>query len=253
MVDLLVSADGLKAVDAVELVTKPLETIVKEIDGVEHVYSQTVDDQAMVTARFFVGTDRDAALLRVHETIRAHIGEIPVGIPEPLIVGRSINDVPVVVLTLAPKPGKEDRWNDNALHAIADELQSELVKVEEVGLTFIAGGHPDQIRVEPDPERLSLYGVTLNQLVDKVKNANCAFSLGRVREAGTQPAVIVGYTLQGMGDIGNLLITTRDGRPVYFKDVATIVVGASIADARVWQLDKSGVVDASGLSERPAV
>jgi len=238
MVDIMVSADGLKAVDAVELVTKPLENIVKGIDGVEHVYSQTVDDQTMVTARFFVGTDRDAALLRVHDTIRAHYDEMPLGIPEPLIVGRSINDVPVVVLTLTPKPGKEDRWNDNALHAIADELQSELVKVNDVGLTFIAGGHPDQIRVEPDPERLSLYGVTLNQLVEKVKNANRAFSLGRVRDAGAQPPVVAGHTLQGPGDIGNLLITTSDGRPVYVKDVAKIVVGAATGDTRVWQLEK---------------
>ncbi|MGE4527603.1 MAG: efflux RND transporter permease subunit [Rhodospirillaceae bacterium] len=250
MVDIMVSADGLRAVDAVELVTKPLENIVKGIDGVEHVYSQTVDDQAMVTARFFVGTDRDAALLRVHDTIRAHYDEMPIGVPEPLIVGRSINDVPVVVLTLTPKPGKEDRWNDNALHAIADELQSELVKVEDVGLTFIAGGHPDQIRVEPDPERLSLYGVTLNQLVEKVQNANRAFSLGRVREAGAQPSVVAGHTLQGPGDIGNLLITTSDGRPVYVKDVAKIVVGAATGDSRVWQLEK---IKDGGLKPAPAV
>ena len=57
MVDIRVNADGLKAPDAVELVTKPLEAIIKGIDGVEHVYSQTVDDRVMVTARFLVGTN----------------------------------------------------------------------------------------------------------------------------------------------------------------------------------------------------
>ena len=104
MVDIRVNADGLKAPDAVELVTKPLEAIIKGIDGVEHVYSQTVDDRVMVTARFLVGTKSDDAILRVHEKIRANIDRIPVGIPEPLIVGRGINDVAVVVLTLSPKP-----------------------------------------------------------------------------------------------------------------------------------------------------
>jgi multidrug efflux pump subunit AcrB len=74
-----------------------------------------------------------------------------------------------------------------------------------------------------------------------------------VREAGAQPSVVAGHTLQGPGDIGNLLITTRDGRPVYVKDVASIVVGASTADARVWQLAKGGAAVAGGLSERPAV
>ena len=85
MVDIHVEARGLKAVDAAELVTKPLETIVKAIDGVEHVYSQTEDDHVIVTARFFVGTDADAAILRVHEKIRANMDRIPLGIPEPLI------------------------------------------------------------------------------------------------------------------------------------------------------------------------
>ena len=59
MVDIMVQANGLKAEDAVKLVTEPLETIVKSIDGVEHVYSQTRDDKVMVTARFLVGTSSD--------------------------------------------------------------------------------------------------------------------------------------------------------------------------------------------------
>ena len=77
MVDILVNADGLKAPDAVELVTKPLEAIVKGINGVEHVYSQTQDDRVMVTARFFVGTNADDAILRVQAKIRANFDRIP--------------------------------------------------------------------------------------------------------------------------------------------------------------------------------
>ena len=115
MVDIHVRADGLKAEDAVKLVTEPLETIVKSIDGVEHVYSQTRDDGAMVTARFLVGTSSDAAILRVHEKVRANMDRIPVGIPEPLIVGRGIDDVAIVVLTLSPKPEAAARWTANDL------------------------------------------------------------------------------------------------------------------------------------------
>ena len=92
MVDIRINTDGLKAPDAVELVTKPLEAIVKAIDGVEHIYSQSEDDRVMVTARFLVGTKAEDAILRVHEKIRANMDRIPVGIPEPLIVGRGIDD-----------------------------------------------------------------------------------------------------------------------------------------------------------------
>lgn len=238
MVDIHVQANGLKATDAVELVTEPLEDIVKGIDDVEHVYSRTEDDRVVVTARFFVGTDEDDAILRVHETIRAHMDEIPLGIPEPLIVGLGINDVPILVLTLVPEPEVAARWDDNALYNIAEELESELVKVADVGRTFIAGGRPDQIRIEPDPEYLALYGVTLNELVDKIENANRAFVIGRVREQGDSIEVIAGRTLQGVPDIGQLLITTSDERPVYVRDVARVVVGAQPEEHRVWHIPR---------------
>ena len=111
MVDIIVAANGYKADEAVELVTRPLEDIVKAIDGVEHVYSQTEDDRVVVTARFLVGTDQDTAVLRVHEKIRAAIGDIPKGIPEPLIVGRGINDVAILVLTLVRQGGQGGRMD----------------------------------------------------------------------------------------------------------------------------------------------
>ena len=234
VVDIRVNTDGLKAPDAVELVTKPLESIVKGINGVEHVYSQTVDDRVMVTARFLVGTNADDAILRVHEKLKANIGRIPVGIPEPLIVGRGINDVAAVVLTLSPKPDAAARYTEKDLYQIARELQYELVKTDNVGLTYISGGNPQQIRVEPDPEKLALFGVTLQQLVGKVREANRSFQAGMVRDNGISRDVSAGQTLAGIPDIGMLLVTTRDGRPVYVRDVAKVVIGPSPQEHRVW-------------------
>ncbi len=248
LVDVHVQAAGLKAPDAVELVTKPLETIIKGIEGVEHVYSSTQDNNVLVTARFLVGTDADDAILRVHEKIRANINRIPVSIPEPLIIGRGINDVPILVITLSAKAGDEIRWNDNALYKIADELRAELVKTENVGLSFITGGRADQIRIEPDPEKLSLYGITLQQLIAKIEGANHSFMAGTARQNDHSLTVEVGQTLQGIPDIGLLLITARDGRPVYVQDVARIVVGGQLKDERVWTFNR-----ASEFNPKPAV
>ena len=250
MVDIMVRADGLKAEDAVRLVTEPLETIVKAINGVEHVYSNTTDDRVVVTARFLVGTKADEAILRVHEKIRANLDRIPVGIPEPLIVGRGIDDVAILTLTLAPRADAASRYEDNALYHIAENLQIELAKLDDIGLSFIVGGRPDQIRVEPDPEKLSLYGVTLQQLVGKVQQANRSFLAGHVRDEGRSVAVSAGQTLSGVPDIGLLVIGTRDGRPVYVRDVANIVVGAKPLERRAWQFHKA----ADGSLDRvPAV
>lgn len=250
LVDIIVQANGYKADGAVELVTRPLEDLVRGINGVEHVYSQSEDDHVVVTARFFVGTDEDTAVMRIHEKIRANITDLPKGIPEPLIVGRGINDVAIVALTLSPKPDQAQNWTGNGLFQVAQELQHELSKVDNVGGTYIVGGDPNEIRVEPDPERLSLYGITLNQLIDKLTHANRSFVVGAVRDGGRALPVLAGQTLQGVPDIGLLLLTARDGRPVYIKDVADVVVGAAEPEHRAWMLTRK----ADGtLDQRPAV
>jgi multidrug efflux pump subunit AcrB len=250
MVDIFITADGVKAGDAVELVTKPLEDIVKAIDGVKHVYTRTEDDRVVTTVRFKVGTDFDRAIVRVHDKIRGNLNRIPIGIPPPLIVGRGIDDVAILTLTLTPKKADASRWNDNGLYLLAEKLKHELAKVEDVGYTYVVGGRASQIRIEPDPERLSLYGVTLNQLVDKLKAANRSFSVGALREAGKNRPVVAGQTLRGIPDIGLLVVTTRDGRPVYVKDVAKIVVGSAPVEHQAWHLTPNVK---GGLDRRPAV
>ena len=161
------------------------------------------------------------------------------GIPQPLVVGRGINDVPIVTLTLSPRPETADRWNDTALYELAEKMRHELIKINNVGLTFIVGGRPDQIRIEPDPERLLLYGVTLNQLVEKIRAANTSTLIGTMRSPPTgRYPVVTGQTLHGQPDVGLLLLTARDGRPVYVKDVADIVVGGRPDDHRVWNHGK---------------
>ncbi|MFG1317010.1 efflux RND transporter permease subunit [Xanthobacter autotrophicus] len=249
MVDISVSAQGLKAEDAVKLVTEPLETIVKAIDGVEHVYSTTQDDGVLVTARFITGTSPDAAILRVHEKVRANLDRIPVGITEPLIVGRSIDDVAILVLTLTPKPEAAERWTANALTRVARELQADIAKLPDIGLTYMVGEQPEQIRVAPDPERLSLYGITLAQLAGKLEGANRTFNTGTVREAASQRTLVAGQTLQTPAEIGDILVTARDGRPVYVRDVAQVTLATDTAETRVFHVAKT----TDGLARRPAV
>ncbi|MDD3447044.1 MAG: efflux RND transporter permease subunit, partial [Zavarzinia sp.] len=240
MVDIRVMADGLKAEDAVKLVTEPLETIVKSIDGVEHVYSQTMDDGTLVTARFEVGTNADAAILRVHEKIRANMDRIPTGIPEPLIVGRGIDDVAIMVVALSPEPALGGRWTASDLSRLALDLQVEIAKLPDVGLTYIVGEQPSAIEVRPDPEKLSLYGVTLQQLAGKIEGANRSFQLGFVRADGGQQAAVAGQTLRDPPAIDNLLLTTRDGRPVYVRDVAETVIATDTKETRVASITRNG-------------
>ncbi|MDP4892205.1 efflux RND transporter permease subunit [Cypionkella sp.] len=217
LVDIHVQAQGLKAEDAVKLVTEPLEIIVKGINGVEHVYSSTRDDAAMVTARFLVGTSSDAAVLRVHDKLMANSDRIPLGIPEPLVVGRGIDDVAILTLTLSG-----EGVGANALTRLARNLQTEVAKTDNVGITYLVGDTMDAIRIAPDPDRLALYGVTLQQLAGKVSQANRTLNTGKLRDAGQQIDLVAGQTLTAPAEIAGLLLTTRDGRPVYVADVAQV-------------------------------
>ncbi|MGP9789955.1 efflux RND transporter permease subunit [Roseinatronobacter sp. NSM] len=220
MVNILMQAPGLAADDAVRLISQPMERIIQAIDGVEHVYSQTHDNRAMVTARFAVGTPSDSAILRVHDKVRANMDQIPVGIPEPLIIGRGIDDVAIVTLTLASAPDAGISASD--LTRLAREMRADLARVADVGLSYIVGKAQDAIRIAPDPERLALYGVTLQDLTAKVAAANRTMTAGLLRDGGEQIDLVAGQSLTAPAEIAGLLLTTRDNRPVYVGDVAEV-------------------------------
>ena len=249
MVDIMVAAPGMSASDATELAAKPLEAIVRSIDGVEHVYTQVQDDQVMVTARFLVGSDPDDAAVRVHEKVRANYDSIPVGVSEPQIVTRGINDVPAMVLTLTPRADAAGRWSDQALYDVAARLRTEISKVEDVGLTFIVGGRPSEIRVEPDPARMAARGVALSSVLEAVAQANRSFPAGTFRDQGQAVALRSGERLAAPDDAALLTVRSMAGEPVYLRDVATIVQAPREDQARAAHYARVG----DGWSRTPAV
>jgi multidrug efflux pump subunit AcrB len=250
MVDIMVQAPGLSAAQAVELVAKPLETIVKSVDGVEHVYTQAQDNGAMVTARFLVGSNPEDAAIRITEKIEANKNRIPVGIPPPQVTVRGINDVPIVVLTLTPKPGAPGNWNDQSLAELAGKLRTEIAKVDDVGLTFLAGGQRMALRVVPDPAKLSLYRVPLGNLIEAVSQANRAFPAGTVREGGQAALVVAGQTLRDAQELSALTIRSVNGAPVLLSDVARVEQAPTQDQARAWRWARD---DSGKWSMAPAV
>ena len=250
MVDIMVQAPGLTAAQAVELVAKPLETIVKSVDGVEHVYTQAQDNGVMVTARFLVGSNPEDAAIRINEKIEANKNRIPVGIPPPQVTVRGINDVPIVVLTLTPRPGAPGNWNDQSLAELAGKLRTEIAKVDDVGLTFLSGGQRMALRVVPDPAKLLLYRVPLGNLIEAVSQANRAFPAGTVREGGQAALVVAGQTLRDAQELSALTIRSVGGAPVLLSDVARVEQAPTQDQARAWRWARD---DGGKWSMAPAV
>ncbi|MGB7654464.1 MAG: efflux RND transporter permease subunit [Novosphingobium sp.] len=250
MVDIRVAAPGLSAPEVVELIAKPLETIVKSVDGVEHVYTQAEDNGVLVTARFLVGSNPEDAATRINEKLGANIDRIPVGIPPPQVTVRGINDVPIVVLTLTPKPGVPAQWNDQALFELAGKLRTEMAKVNDVGLSFITGGQRMALRVVPDPGKLAAYRVPLGNVIEAVSQANRSFPAGAVREQGQAINVTAGQTLKSAEELGQLTVRSITGAPVLLKDVATVEQASTEDQARAWRWAKD---DNSVWTMSPAV
>ncbi len=240
MVDIRVAAPGLSAGDATEVVAKPLETIIKSINGVEHVYTQAEDNGVLVTARFLVGSDAEDAATRVDEKINANIDRIPVGIPPPHVTVRGIDDVPIVVLTLSPKPGAPGDWTEQSLHQLASRLRTEIAKVDDVGLSFIVGGQEQAIRIVPDSGKLSLHQVPLGNLVEAVSQANRSFPAGTVREEGRASTVMAGTPVRSADEVGALQLRSVAGAPVYLRDVARVAEEPTQNQARAWRWARHG-------------
>src|SRR3546814_16989566 len=114
------------------------------------------------------------------------MSRLQAGIELPQVTVRGISNVPVVVLTLSPKPGARGGWTEQGLHALATRLRTEVAKVDDVGLTFIAGGQEEQLRVVPDPAKLAAHGVSLGALMDAAAQANRSFPLGTVRSGRSE-------------------------------------------------------------------
>jgi len=253
VVDIRVAAPGLGAEDVAELVAKPLETIIKSIDDVDHVYTQAEDNGAMVTARFAVGSDPEDAGTRVDARIQANMDRIPVGIQPPHVTVRGINDVPIVVLTLSPEPGAAGQWTDQALFEIADRLKTEVAKVDDVGLTFLVGGQQQAVRVVPDPARLAVHQVPLGAVIEAARQANRAFPAGYVREDGVAATVIAGRMLETADEVGNLQVRSITGAPVYLRDVATVEEGPTQDQSRAWRWARSEGEGGEQWNMAPAV
>ncbi|MDV6330924.1 efflux RND transporter permease subunit [Asticcacaulis sp. 201] len=240
MIDISVDAPGLKAVDAEQLIAKPLETIVKSVDDVDHVYSFIDDDHVLVTARFKVGTDPDNAAIRIHEKLDANMDRLPVGIQAPLVQTRGINDVPAMIITLSPKPGSGDRLNDTALYNLATKLRTELSKVDNVGLTFVVGGRPEEIRIEPNAAAMTARGVTLDALMTAIKGANTRFPAGTIRQQSQAVTVTAGQSLQTAADIGVITVPSVSGQAVLVRDVANVIQAPREDQSRVFRYSQLG-------------
>jgi multidrug efflux pump subunit AcrB len=217
MADIYVNAPGASPAEIEKLIATPLEKLLWEIDGVEYVYSMSRKESAVVTVRFFVGEDRENSLVKLHNKIQMNLDRVPPIVTDWLIKPVEIDDVPILNVTLY-----SDRYNDYELSRLGQEIISRLSTLENISRSEIYGGRSREIRVEIDPLRMQGFNISIHDIENALKGADKAVQAGFYNKTNQSITLTSSSFLTSIDQVKSLVISGRDGRPVYLEDVATI-------------------------------
>jgi multidrug efflux pump subunit AcrB len=220
MIDILIRYPGASAEQVANLAVSPLERLMSEIPGVEHVYSMSERGQGLATVVFYVGEPLGPSIVKVHDKLQSNLDKIPPGVSMPLVKPKSVDDVPVVTITLW-----SNQLDDAVLRTLAFDVLQRLSEVPDTGEGFVVGGRPTQIRVEVFPEQLSGFGIGLDQVAAAIRGANREEDGGDAEYGDTLFAVSAGSFLRSARDVARLVVGTHFGSPVYVEDVARVFEG----------------------------
>ncbi|MSU69760.1 MAG: efflux RND transporter permease subunit [Opitutaceae bacterium] len=217
MVDVFVAMPGASAAEVENRVTRPMEKLLWEIPGVEYLYSTSSPGNSLVIVRYKVGTAIETALVRLNQKLQGNFDRVPSGAGQPLVKPRTIDDVPVLALTL--HSATQDHLT---LRRLAAQLDDAVKSIPQVAETTLTGGVRRAVRVRLDVAALAARNLTVSQLVPMVQQANRQLHAGSRPFANTEVLLETGTFLRDAADVGAVVVGVAHGRPVYLREVATI-------------------------------
>lgn len=232
MIDIVVSSDGVNARQFERLITTPLEKLLSQISGVEHVYSATTNGQSVVTLRFYVGENREQAILNTHNKLMSNQNTMPAIVDNWLVRPQEVDDVPIVMLGLwSDDP---ERTDDFALRRLAQEISTVLQGIEDTSEVNIIGGRPRVVQVNLNPEQLSARKTSIAEVFSAIQASNVLQHQGNLALNHQSIRFESGDVYRSIKALEQTPINVIDGSVVLLKDVATIVDGPDEAKYYTW-------------------
>jgi len=235
MVDVFVEMPGASPAEVEQRVTRPLEKLLWEVPGVEYLYSTSSQGRAMVIVRFFVGEPEEAALVRLKQKLDANAGLLPPTASPPLVQARSIDDVPVMALTLWGP-----RYDDVQLRAFASQLHDTLKEIPAISEITILGGRPRHVTVTVDPPALAARGLDPLAVHGALVQANVQASGGSIVSGNRAARVEGGAVLDSADAVRNLVVGAPGVAPVHVGEVAEVLDGGAEPTSYVLQHPRRG-------------
>ncbi len=250
MANVLIPFPGAAVRDVEQMVAGPAEQVLSQMSGVDHVMSVSRPGIAIVTVQFKVGVPRTEALVRLYDTVNSNADWLPkgLGVLDPIIKPKGIDDVPIVTLTLFSKNAGTGPFD---LERVAHSIEADLKRVPGTREVSTIGGPGRAVMVEIDPARLSGAGVTVADLRQALQSANLGLPVGELIAGNRAVAIESGPFLHQASEVADLVVGVRAGKPVFLRDVASVRDGPMPPSRYVWH----GVAAASGVpaAEFPAV
>ncbi len=250
MLDITTAMPGASPAEVEQRVTLPIESLVHQISGVEYVYSTSSPGQSLVIVRFLVGTPQEDALIKVYSKLYSNFDRLPLGVSQPIIKARSIDDVPILSLTLWG-----EHYNAFQLRAIADEIQYNINQISDVSETSVIGGLPRTMRVVMSTAKLNTYGLSPMTIVQRLQAANAGLQAGSFAENNSEVQVDAGNLFTSRKDLESVVVLVDHDRPVFLRDVADQIIDgpAEPADYVVFGTANSTAGAGGAPAQYPAV
>ncbi|MCU0568736.1 MAG: efflux RND transporter permease subunit [Oculatellaceae cyanobacterium Prado106] len=210
---------GVPAEVVEKTLTTPIEAKLRELSGVEHIYSASQNSGAKITVQFFVGQNWEDSLFKLQNHLYSYQDLLPAGaryLVKPVI----IDDVPIVTLTVTGK-----NYSDNQLRRVGERLLEDLRSIPNTANLTITGGQPRAIRVDLDPDKLASYKLSPVQISQRLQGENVRLPAGDVSVGDNRLFIEGGNLFQSAADVGEIIVGFGQGStsPIYLRDVATVM------------------------------
>ena len=238
MANVFIPFPGASAKDVEALVSRPAEQVLSRISGIEHVYSVSRPGMSVITVQFIVGQDPIQALVRLYDTINSHRDWVSpnLGVLDPIIKPKGIDDVPIVTLTFWSNSDAAAGSAKTAfeLQQVARATEIELKRIPGTRDVETIGGPGHVIRVVMDSDRMNAHGVTAQDLKAVLQVSNASQPSGSLVSGNTEMLVQTGNYIESAADVKRLVVGVHGGKPVFMADVARVVDGADQPSRYVW-------------------
>ncbi|MEJ1462137.1 MAG: efflux RND transporter permease subunit [Candidatus Sedimenticola sp. (ex Thyasira tokunagai)] len=224
---------GAAPAEVEQLVAGPAEQVISEIEGIKHVYSSSLPGMAVLTVQYLVGEDRTDAIVRLYNKIFSNLDWLPqnLGVGQPIIKPKGIDDVPIVSVTL---------WSENdatgayELGQVAHAIEAELKRVSGTRNIYTIGEPTQTVSVLLDPQALAGYGIDHASLRLALQSGNSVRDNITITQDNRELLIQAGTFLTSAEEIGDLVVGSHDGKPVFLRDLATIKQGFDQPEQYVW-------------------